>query len=118
MAQTKRKRKRKHKGTRAAASTAGGAHRGPQITRPAPIRVARWRCAAHATDLAQLGPPPTDRGRNLLTPPHVAVHARGELAGAATFMLVLYIPTGYYIDRFFYTRRQASKRKAKAAKGS
>ena len=32
-------------------------------------------------------------------------------------MLLLYIPMGYGIDKFFYNRRMASKQKAKDARG-
>jgi hypothetical protein len=37
-----------------------------------------------------------------------------EALPLAAFMLALYIPLGYVIDRFFYNRRQASKAKARA----
>jgi len=33
-------------------------------------------------------------------------------AALATFMLLIYIPLGYYIERFFHNRRQAAKRRA------
>ena len=39
----------------------------------------------------------------------------GSSLGLAAFMLLLYVPMGYAIDRFFYNRRQASKRKAALA---
>jgi hypothetical protein len=29
----------------------------------------------------------------------------------ASFMLLIYIPMGYYFDRFFFNRRQAAKRR-------
>ena len=38
-----------------------------------------------------------------------------EALAISAFMLALYIPMGYYIDRFFYRRRVAARRK-KAAK--
>ena len=41
---------------------------------------------------------------------HQPVSAAIALAG---LMLALYIPMGYYIDRFFYARRQAAKRKTR-----
>jgi hypothetical protein len=31
--------------------------------------------------------------------------------GLAAFMLLIYIPMGHYLDRFFYTRRQAARRR-------
>ena len=41
----------------------------------------------------------------------------GSSIALAAFMLLLYIPMGYGIDRFFYNRRQAAKRRAKQARG-
>jgi hypothetical protein len=39
----------------------------------------------------------------------------GSSLALAAFMLLLYIPMGYAIDRFFYNRRQAAKRRARAS---
>jgi len=41
----------------------------------------------------------------------------GSSVALSAFMLLLYIPMGYGIDKFFYNRRMASKRKAKEARG-
>ena len=35
-----------------------------------------------------------------------------EAATLSVVMLALYVPLGYYVDRFFYRRRQAQQRKA------
>jgi hypothetical protein len=35
----------------------------------------------------------------------------GPSALLAALMLLIYIPLGHYIDRFFYNRRQAAKRR-------
>jgi hypothetical protein len=32
-------------------------------------------------------------------------------AALAAFMLLIYIPMGHFLDRFFYNRRQAAKRR-------
>jgi hypothetical protein len=31
--------------------------------------------------------------------------------GLSAFMLLIYIPMGHYLDRFFYNRRQAARRR-------
>ena len=38
----------------------------------------------------------------------------GESLALAAFMLAIYIPLGYTIDRFFYNRRQASNQRERA----
>jgi hypothetical protein len=37
----------------------------------------------------------------------------GTSAPLSVFMLAVYVPLGYSIDRFFYARRQASKQRAR-----
>jgi hypothetical protein len=37
--------------------------------------------------------------------------AVGPSLGLAAFMLAIYVPLGHIIDRFFYNRRQAAKRR-------
>jgi hypothetical protein len=43
----------------------------------------------------------------------VTIFGRPLLASfaLALFMLLIYIPMGYFFDRFFYNRRQAAKRR-------
>ena len=36
--------------------------------------------------------------------------------GLAAFMMLIYVPMGYAIDKFFYNRRQAQKLRAKQAR--
>lgn len=37
----------------------------------------------------------------------------GASVGLAALMLLIYIPLGYYIERFLYNRRQAARRREK-----
>ena len=38
----------------------------------------------------------------------------GEAFGLAAVMTALYVPMGYYLDRFFYRRRLAKEQRARA----
>jgi len=40
-----------------------------------------------------------------------------EAVGIAAFMLVFYVPFGYYFDQFFYRRRQRQKQQAREQSG-
>src|ERR671937_1972702 len=123
MAQTRRRRRRKRRGTQS-----GSIDRRPTGPRP------RSRAEARARARSQLrgggkrrsrrtvdrrDVPPTWRSAVnraligagiflllLLVPFHQKIGASIALAG---LMLVLYIPLGYTIEKFFYTRRQAKK---------
>jgi hypothetical protein len=126
MAQTRRRRRRKHRGTQS-----GSIDRRPTGPRP------RSRAEARARARSQLrgggrrksrrtgdrrDVPPTWRSAVnraligagiflllLLVPFHQKPTAAIPLA---VVMLALYIPLGYAIERFFYTRRQAKKAQA------
>ena len=118
MAQTKKKRKRKHKGTQG-----GAIDRRGRTSRPANRQEARARARRQMGDRRDV--PPTWRSsinRALIAAGIFLVllivlfgQAIGSSIALSAFMFLLYVPMGYYIDRFFYDRRQASKRKAKAA---
>jgi hypothetical protein len=117
MAQTKRRRRRKHRGTQ------GGAIDRRRGGRPRNRQEARARARRQAVDRRDIAPTwrsATMRGLVaagiflalillLFQQPVV------QSVPLALFMLAIYIPFGYAIDRFFYNRRQAQKRKAKAA---
>ena len=117
MAQTKRKRRRKHRGTQAGTIESRG-------------RTGRPRTAAEAKQIRQdrrqerLDTPPSWRGSInraaisaivfgvlaillLNVPPASAV----VLTAA---MMLLYLPLSYYTDRFFYNRRQRQKAAGRA----
>lgn len=118
MAQTRKKRRRKHRGTQG-----GGIDRRGRTSRPRNRQEARARARRQVTDRRDV--PPTWRSST-----NRALIAAGVFfvllilvfgqpvassLGLAAFMLLLYIPMGYAIDRFFYNRRQAAKRRAAAA---
>ncbi len=118
MAQTRKKRRRKHRGTQG-----GSVDRRGRTSRPRNRQEARARARRQMTDRRDI--PPTWRSsinRALIAAGVFLVllillfdqPVVGSIALSA-LMLVLYIPMGYTIDRFFYNRRQASKRKAATA---
>jgi hypothetical protein len=111
MAQTRKKRRRKHRGTQAGVversprARSGG---GTRPRTPAERRAHRfdreptWRSAFTRASIASA----------LLailmiafldSPPRQAIPL-------ALFMLLVYVPLGYFSDRFFWTRRQRKKR--------
>lgn len=114
MAQTKKKRQRKRRGTQ------GGrvdANRRP----PRPRN--RAEAQARARSGTKRGPrgdrPPTWRGsaiRGLVAAAIFTVllllifkRAPGAALGLGAFMLVFYIPAGYYIDLYMWRRRERSR---------
>jgi hypothetical protein len=111
MAQTKRRRRRKHRGTQG-----GSIDRRRARGRPR----SREEAKAQAKRRAEL---------KRDTPPTWGTAFRRGLIGAAiffglmmiafgrgfaesfalgAFMLAIYVPLGYYVDRFFWSRRRAS----------
>jgi hypothetical protein len=114
MAQTKRK--RKHRGT--AAGTVEARGRTGRAPKPSEIK----QTAAQRRQ-ERLDRPPTWRGAaNRAAIAAVVFFAIAMLvlgqapAGAAAlamFAFLIYIPSGYYIDKFIYERRQRQKRAPK-----
>jgi hypothetical protein len=118
MAQTKRKRRTKHRGTAAGTIQARG-----RTGRP-PTADERKKLSRTEARERRLNSPPTWKGAT----------TRGALAAAlmfvflalvgpkshriesalffALFALALYIPTGYYMERYMYRRRQRRKQQA------
>jgi hypothetical protein len=120
MAQTKRKRRTKHRGNAAGQVEA----RGRTGRKPTETERKGARQDARA---ARLDRPPTWRGalnRAFLATGMFLVllllffrHQQiGPKLGIAAFMLVVYVPLGYYTDLFIYRRRQARKLRDQAAK--
>jgi Flp pilus assembly protein TadB len=113
MAQTRKRRRRKHRGTQA-----GSVERRAR-SRP------RSRAEARDRAKSQYGQrrdqPPTWRSainRGLVAAGIffllIVLLFRRPIAAAlalSLFMLAFYIPMGYYIDRFIYRRRQAQKQR-------
>lgn len=110
MAQTRKKRTRKHRGTQG-----GSIDRRGRTGRPRNKAEARARARQTASARQQL--PPSWRGATIRgVVAAVAFYAvmillldrgQGQALGLAAFMLVFYIPLGYYTDNFFYRRRRA-----------
>lgn len=115
MAQTKRKRRRKHRGTQ------GGSIDRRRRTRP------RTREEARAQARRQSGPrrdkPPTWQSAfnralfmsAILFALMALAFGRdvGASAALSLTMLLIYVPAGYYLERFLYNRRRAAEAKAR-----
>lgn len=118
MAQTKRKRRRKHRGTQTGRIDNRG-RRG----RPRSREEAKAQARRRQVDRRDL--PPTWSGafkRGLFGAAIFLLLvwlAFGQPFGSslilAALMLAMYVPLGYYVDRFFYNRRRAQKAKARQA---
>jgi len=118
MAQTRKKRRRKHRGTQAGTIEARGrTGRRPQ-TQVEAKKVSRDRRAA------RFDRPPTWRGALNRAAISAAVFAvavvvvfQRPIAAAVVLgvvMIALYLPMSYYTDRFLYNRRQRRKRSGTA----
>lgn len=133
MAQTRKRRRRKHRGTQG-----GSIDRGRAGTRPRSRQEARDRARSQMRSgkkskgkerqpYDKRDRPPTWRSavnRALIGAAIFAVllivpfhQPPGSAIALAVLMLALYVPMGYYIERFFYTRRMAQKAKAASQNG-
>jgi len=116
VAQTRRRRRRKHRGTQG-----GSIDRRGRAGRPRSRAEARARAKRQLQDRRDL--PPTWRsaigraalGAALFLAILVVAFRRpiGEAVGLAAFMAIVYIPMGYYIELFFYRRRRAQRQRAR-----
>ena len=113
MAQTKRKRRTKHRGNAAGIVE----HRGRTSRPPSPEeRKKQQKQAARSARMDRYSKPPSwssAANRALIVTVLfvlVLILALGRPVGASIalggFMLLLYIPIGYFTDSFFYKRRQ------------
>lgn len=120
MAQTKKKRRTKHRGNAAGQVEA----RGRTGRRPT---AAERKPSARELRMQRLDRPPT--WRSAASRAAVAAglffallllffrdQALASKAGIAAFMLLVYIPMGYYTDMFVYRRRQARRLREQAAR--
>jgi hypothetical protein len=122
MAQTRKKRRTKHRGNAAGIVESRGRTGRPPT---AAERRADARKSARETRLERLNRPPTWRSaanRALVaTVIFVAVvilafkRPMSEGIALGGFMLLFYIPMGYYTDLFFYRRRKAKQDRERAA---
>jgi hypothetical protein len=121
MAQTKRKRRTKHRGTAAGTIESRGRTGRKPTAQEAKAAKGSKSDDARARRAARLDQPPTWRSafnRALITTAIVfasfVLVLRQNPASAfafAVFAMLLYIPMGYYTDLFIYRRRQARKAK-------
>ena len=112
MAQTRKKRRRKHRGTQAGTVEARG-----RTGRPAIVSEAKQIRKDRRTE--RLDKPPSWRSslnRALISAGIFGVLAvlilKTPIASAAAIVPVvalIYLPASYYMDRFFYNRRQRQK---------
>jgi hypothetical protein len=111
MAQTKKKRRRKHRGTQG-----GRVDPNRRAGRPRSREEAKARARAGRKSPARLDAPPTWRGAAtrgaiaavIFTAIIVLLFRRsaGAAIGLGACMLVFYIPAGYYIDSMMWRRRE------------
>jgi Flp pilus assembly protein TadB len=113
MAQTKRKRRTKHRGTAAGTISARG-----RTGRP-PTPDERKKAARETAREARLNTPPTWNSamkRALLAAGFMVVFllltSKGNILAAlvfAVFAFALYVPSGYYLETYLWRRRQRKK---------
>jgi Flp pilus assembly protein TadB len=120
MAQTKRKRTRKHRGTPAGTIESRGRTgrklKEDERSKPKKGRVTRydkpptWRSAMTRAGIAA--------GIFLVAVVGVFRQALPQAISISLFMFVLYIPLGFYTDQFLYNRRKRQKAEAGKPKDS
>jgi hypothetical protein len=119
MAQAKRKRRRKHRGTQG-----GAIDRRGRTSRPRNRQQARAQARRQVADRRDIRPTWRSSLNRALIAAGIFVALLILLfgqeplpaLGLGAFMLAFYIPMGYGIDLFLYNRRQAKKRRAKEAR--
>jgi hypothetical protein len=114
MAQTKKKRRRKHRGTQG-----GRVDPNRRPARPRSRAEAKARARAGAKRAPKVDAPPTWRNSGLrgigaaviFTILLLVIFKRspGAALGLGAFMLVFYIPAGYYIDTMMWRRRERAR---------
>lgn len=119
MAQTKKKRRRKHRGTQGGRVDTNRRAARPRSRAEAK---ARARSGAKRAPRARGDKPPTWRSsivRGLVAALIFTVllllifqRPLGAALGLGAFMLVFYIPAGYYIDMYMWRRRERARMRA------
>ena len=114
MAQTKKKRRRKHAGTQA-----GTVERRGRTSKPGERTALSSKATAQQRRLDRMNQPPTWRGAVIRAAISALIFGvavvllfgqpltQGVILGVLMFLL--YIPLSYYTDRFLYNRRQRAK---------
>lgn len=117
MAQTKKKRRRKHRGTQG-----GRVDTNRRAARPRSRAEAKARARSGAKRAPRGDNPPTWRS-SIVRGVAAAViftvllmlifkRSAGAALGLGAFMLVFYIPAGYYIDMMMWRRRERARMRA------
>jgi hypothetical protein len=114
MAQTKKKRRRKHRGTQG-----GRIDTNRRASRPRSRAEAKARARAGTKRTPRGDQPPTWRGSILRGAAAAAIftvllllvfkRAPGAALALGAFMLVIYIPAGYFIDTHMWRRRERAR---------
>ncbi len=114
MAQTKKKRQRKHRGTQG-----GRVDANRRTSRPRSRAEAKARARSGAKRAPRGDQPPTWRGSTIRGVIAAAIftvllllifqRSPGAALALGGFMLVFYIPAGYYIDLHMWRRRERSR---------
>jgi Flp pilus assembly protein TadB len=125
MAQTRRKRKRRHRGTQAGTIDRAGRTSKPSSSARSTSRGSSSKAAQRQTAAqrrqARLDTPPTWRGSlnragfaAAILAIFVAVVQKNIAAGVllGAFAMLIYIPMSYYTDLWLYRRRQRQKQRA------
>jgi hypothetical protein len=117
MAQTKRKRRRKHRGTQGGRIDTRGRTGRPQSREEAKARARSRRKPAPRTDA-----PPTWRQSAIRGVAAAVIFAvilfflfgrtAAQALGLGAFMLVFYVPGGYYIDTMMWRKRERARIRA------
>jgi hypothetical protein len=120
MAQTKRKRRTKHRGTAAGTVTTRGRTGRPPT---ADEKKAKQKLTREQAREARLAAPPTWKGsinRALLAAGFMFLFllltSKGNFLAAilfAVFAFALYVPSGFYLERYLWQRRVRKKEEAK-----
>jgi hypothetical protein len=118
MAQTRKKRRRKHRGTQG-----GSIDTRRRTSRPRSREEAKARARANRKPTARVDRPPTWRSSiirgvvagAIFTVLLLALFGRpvGEALGLGAFMLLFYIPAGYFIDTMMWRRRERARIRAR-----
>ncbi len=118
MAQTRKKRRRKHRGTQG-----GRVDPGRRSGRPRSREEAKARARSSRASTGKVDTPPTWRGaitRGAIAAAIFAVllvlifkRPAGASLGLGALMLVFYVPGGYYIDSMMWRRRERARIRAR-----
>jgi hypothetical protein len=119
MAQTKKKRRRKHRGTQGGRVDANRRAARPRSRAEAKARV---RNSSSSKRAPKVDRPPTWRNSAVRGVAAAAIFAVlllvifkrpiGAAVGLSAFMLVFYIPAGYYIDTMMWRKRERARMRA------